>query len=124
MITALLLTGLLLVQQPLPEITIHATPAAHDLTLKDVISILADYEVKHVDQQPFFQAAYGVTNFDSQPPAVWIFNTGDTPSKRSTVIHELLHIYYHQLGLEASEEFIRQEETRLYLEIFGDGKHQ
>lgn len=96
---------------------------AHDLNIKDVISILADYEIKHADQQPFFMPAYGVTNFDSNPPAIWIFNTADTPSKRSTVIHELLHVYYHQLGLNelaANEEFIREEETRLYLEIFGD----
>ena len=112
----LLLTGLLLVQEPAPA------PKPHDLTVKDIIAILADYEIKHVDQQPFFDPAFGVTNFASNPPAVWIFNTADTVSKRSTVIHELLHVYYHQLGLNASEEFVRDEETRLYLQIFGDSK--
>lgn len=97
-------------------------PAVPQLTAKEIISILADYDFKHVDQQPFFQPAFGVTNFDSSPPAIWIFNTGDTPSKRSTVIHELLHVHYHQLGLDPPEEYIRSEESRLYLEIFG-GSH-
>jgi hypothetical protein len=91
----------------------------HDLTVRDLVEILADYEIKHVEQQPFFQPAYGVTNFDSNPPAVWIFNTSDTPSRRSTVIHELLHVYYHQRGTDLTEEFIRSEEDRQYKALFG-----
>src|SRR5262249_17334334 len=73
-------------QEPIP---IRQAPT---LTAAEIVSILADYDVLHRDQQPFFMPAYGVTNFDSNPPAVWIFNTGDTPSKRSTVIHEFLHV--------------------------------
>ncbi len=89
------------------------------LSARECVAIVADYDVKHVDQQPFYMPAFGVTNFESNPPAVWIFNTGDTASKRSTVIHELRHIHYHQLGLEPDEELIREEEAQIYLDLFG-----
>jgi len=87
--------------------------------VKEIVSILADFDVLHRDQQPFFQPAYGVTDFSANPPTVWIFNKADTVSRRSTVIHELIHIHYHQIGLDAPEEYVAQEETRMYLQIFG-----
>lgn len=92
---------------------------SHDLTVREIIEMIADYDVKHVEQQPFYRPAYGVTNFESSPPAVWIFNTGDTMTRRSTVIHELLHIHYHQMGLNPPEDFIGEEELRLYVKVFG-----
>jgi len=96
----------------------HDAPP-YEMQTRELIEILADYDVKHVEQQPFFQPAFGVTNFDSAPPAVWIFNTGDTVNRRSTVIHELLHIHYHQLGLNPPEDFIQSEESRIYFRLFG-----
>jgi hypothetical protein len=93
----------------------------HDLTAKDMVEIIADFDVKHVDQQPFYQPAFGVTNFDSIPPAIWLFTVGDTASRRSTVIHEMLHIRYRQLAIDAPEEFVREEEDRQYKKLFIEG---
>lgn len=87
---------------------------SHDLTARDMVETLADFEIKHVDQQPFYRKAYGVTNFESDPPAIWIFNTGTTADRRATVIHELLHVYYHDQHMDPPEEFIAAEEVRLY----------
>lgn len=98
------------------------THATHDLTVKEIVSILADYDFYHVAQQPFFHQAFGVTNFESYPPAVWIFNTGDTPSREATVIHELTHVHWHQQGLDPPEEFIAAEEARQYQKLFGGEK--
>lgn len=92
--------------------------AAFTLTEKDIIDIIADYDVLHRDQQPFFQPAYGVTTFDTNPPSVWIFNTGDHSTKCSTVIHEFIHVKSQRLGLKLSEEQVRQLEAQIYLQIF------
>lgn len=99
-----------------PLLAQDVTP--HDLTLKDALSILADYEIRHAEQQPFYRPAFGATTFDSNPPAIWLFNTGDTMTRRSTLIHELLHVHYHQLGMNPPEDFIDSEEQRIYSLIF------
>ncbi len=91
----------------------------YDITVKDIVTILAEFDVKHVEQQPFFAPAYGVTDFSSSPPAIWIFNKSDTRDKRSTVIHELLHAHYREIGVNVSEEFIAMEEERNYNKVFG-----
>lgn len=94
----------------------------YDLTVREIIETLSDFDVYHTSQQPFYQAAYGVTNFDSSPPAIWLFNTGDRSGRLSTVIHELLHVHYRNLHIEASEEFVRSEEDRIYAKLFGEVK--
>ncbi len=104
------------------EIIVCPQKSAHgeyDLTVKDIVIILAEFDVKHVAQQPFFAPAYGVTDFDSNPPAIWIFNTSDTLNRRSTVIHELLHAHYREAGMNPPEAFIASEEERLYRKVFG-----
>lgn len=93
-----------------------------NLTMREVIETVAVFEIHHVNQQPFFQKAYGVTDFETDPPSIWLFNTGTNADKRSTVIHELLHIHYHEIHHDMPEEFIRSEEERLYLKWFSEEK--
>lgn len=91
----------------------------HDLSVKEIIEIVAEFDIKHEPQQPFFIPAFGVTNFDSTPPAIWIFNTGDMTTRRSTLIHELLHVHCHNLGIDCPEEYVRSEEDRQFQKLFG-----
>lgn len=112
-ITPLILGLLFLFQHGIPQ---------QDLTVREIVETLADYDVKHVAQQPFFAPAYGVTDFSSNPPAIWIFSTGDTKTRIMTVIHELLHVRYQQWGVVIPEEFINSEEQRQYKKLFTDEK--
>lgn len=98
------------VQAQVPE----APRAGRDLTVRDIVDVLAEFDVRHADQQPFFQQAYGATVFDVFPPQVWIFNQGDLAGKRSTVIHELIHIKCRSCG----EAEVRAEEERQYREVY------
>lgn len=93
------------------DVTVHGS---YDLTIQDIIKTLAEFDVKHADQQPFFAPVYGATNFKTEPPSIWIFNTGSIAERRSTVIHEMLHVYYRGHRLDPPEEFIDAEEVRLY----------
>ena len=123
MISALFLVPLLLQSSQLQSVAeLNATPK-HTLTAQEVITVLADFDVYHRDQQPFFPPAFGVTDFSSHPRSVWIFNGADHQTRIQTVIHELLHIYYRNLGLDPAEDFIDAEESRNYQELF-HGEHK
>lgn len=111
-------TGYIAHQEQLP-INAQAGHVGHDLTVKEIVEILSEFNVNHTEQQPFFQPAYGVTNFESTPPAIWIFTTADMRSRKGTVIHELLHVHYRNVAMDVPEEFIRSEEDRLYQKLFG-----
>ena len=102
----------------IPLLAQDAPTPHHDLTVKEIVEILADFDFKHVEQQPFFPPAFGVTDFSANPPSVWIFHTGDTTTRRCTVIHELLHVYYHQRNQNPPEEFIGYEEQRICSQMF------
>lgn len=91
----------------------------HDLTMKEVIQILAEVDVRHAAQQPFFQPAYGATTFGTNPPQMWIFDGATITDKSSTVIHELIHAHCHFVAVECTEEYVASEEVRQYQKIFG-----
>jgi hypothetical protein len=91
-----------------------------DLTVKELIELMADFDIKHVDQQPFFPPAFGVTHFVTNPPSIWIFNGQTFPSKESTVIHEALHVRCERHNVKCSDDWVSTEEVRQYLKIFGD----
>lgn len=94
-----------------------------DLTVKELLEVMADFDIKHVDQQPFFAPAYGVTYFNSNPPSIWFFNGQTFFSKASTAIHEVLHIRCERYNIKCSDDWVNQEEVRQYLKIFGDFEH-
>lgn len=116
---ALLFAGLFLL---LPQSEIQVSNfQQYDLTPKDLVEIITDFDIKHVGQQPFFPPAYGVTDFTAYPPTMWLFNTSDRRDRLSTAIHECLHVHYRNVGLNPPEEFINAEETRLYQKYFVEG---
>jgi len=94
----------------------HAVP---DLTVREIVEVLAEFDVKHADQQPFFKPAYGVTDFSSTPPTIWLFNVGDTTLRRMTVIHELIHVRCRKAVVDCPEEYVGAEEMRQYQKLFG-----
>ncbi len=71
-------------------------PDIPELTLADVVSILDDYNLRHEDSQLFGRSFYGVT--DSKSRTIYISTTVDMADRRETIIHELLHAKYRQLG--------------------------
>lgn len=93
--------------------------ATSDLTVREIVEIMAEFDVKHVDQQPFSMPAFGVTAFDSAPPAIWLFNVGDLSSRESTLIHELIHVKCRRAVLTCSDDYVSVEEDRQYKAIFG-----
>ncbi len=91
----------------------------HDLTVKEIVEILSETDVRHGVQQPFFPKAYGATNFTVAPPAMWIFDGQTIAEKHSTTIHELVHIHCHNVGVDCPEEYVDAEEARQYQKLFG-----
>lgn len=104
-----------------PQLRASVCPETHghDLTLKEVIQILAETDIRHGAQQPFFPKAYGATSYQVDPHVIWIFDTGDMGTKRSTVIHELLHVRCHNAGVDCPEDYVDSEEARQYEKLFG-----
>lgn len=74
----------------------------HDLSVKEVIEVLAEFDIRHIDQLPFVMPAYGVTTFESAPPTIYIFNVADMRSKKSTLIHEFMHAHCRNIGAECT----------------------
>src|SRR5215471_8969601 len=84
------------------------------LTIQEIIGIIADYDVRHGKQQPFFEPSYGATQFNTVPPEVWIFSGDDHEGREATVIHEFYHVKCKKLHIECSEEQVRQAEAEIY----------
>lgn len=62
--------------------------APDTLSMRDVVDILADYEVLH-PRVPAAADWYGITDFDSR--TIYVIENTNLPMKRRTVVHEMLH---------------------------------
>lgn len=91
----------------------------HDLSVKEILEILSEYDIRHMDEPPFAMPAYGVTTFETNPPTIWIFNTADLRSKKSTLIHEFTHVHCRNVGVDCPDEYVRAEEDRQFQKFFG-----
>ena len=58
-------------------------------TEREIIEILADYDVRHVQALPAYRN-YGVTDFNGR--TIYILDNQDFVFKRRTVDHELIHV--------------------------------
>lgn len=106
--------------------SLTAVHAQHDvfvsnLTLRDAIEVLADYEVMH-PQVPARSEWYGWTDPDEQ--RIFTIRNADLATRRETVIHELTHVTRRYNGLtfddKQSEEIATSLSARaVYLELFG-----
>lgn len=101
------------------QIPTHQTYAP---TMKDVVEILADYDVRHIDAVPGVPF-YGATDMDNH--TIFIVNNQDFIFKRRTVIHELAHVKLRLMGeKDMDEDVTNAVEEAVYKKLFvdGDGK--
>jgi hypothetical protein len=85
-------------------------------TVQDVISVIADYNVKQLDYPAAIAQVYGLTDHQ-YTFTIYLFKD-DTATKRSTLIHEILHVLYNQHGLLVPEEQINADERVIYQQLF------
>jgi hypothetical protein len=109
-------TGLSNVKAQEEQAQSHA--ASHDLTVQELLSIMADFDIRHTEQQPFGTQVYGATIYAISPPTIYIFGAQPYHSKIGTAIHESLHIRCHRMLVECQEEWVLNEEMRQYKKIF------
>ena len=87
------------------------------LELRDVIDVLAEWDLHHVEGLPYqFVPYYGMS--DPSTRTIYIFDVNDRSGKRETVIHELLHILYNRDSKIPSEAQIEAHADRLYKELY------
>ena len=91
----------------------------HEVTVQELLTVMADFDIRHETERPYAMPAYGVTVFDIDPPAMFIFNSQPFHSKMSTILHEVTHIRCHKLGVTCDEAYVNAEETREYQHLFG-----
>ena len=87
-----------------------------EFTIKDVLNVIAEYDVRHVDVPISHLQRYGQTDFFNRK--IYIFRS-DAATEKATVIHEIIHVLYHQRGLYPVEERILQEEQKIYVALYG-----
>jgi hypothetical protein len=75
----------------LPDITID---------MPTVIDILADYNLRHSDNDFFGRQVYGVTDYNTR--TIWISDRYDLGDRRDTIFHELVHAAYRRFGVDSS----------------------
>ena len=98
---------------------IHADLPPVTLTVADVIGILADYNISQQSSPVFCRQYYGLTS-----PALRIIEMCNIPNqtlKRQTLIHELLHIKYFDMGIDTGgpyEPLIEVRAQELYRQFF------
>lgn len=90
------------------------------LDTKDIINILAEYDVEHTQMRMFCQQFYGATSFNSK--LIELCSSYDTADKRETILHELLHIAYHQHFIETGGPYEGQIDAmakQWYAQLYG-----
>jgi len=81
---------------------------------RDLIDILCDFDLIHRDMLDVL----GKIDFDAQ---IIYIKPQIRKDMRDTIIHELLHAYYYNLGVERTEEQIEKETIKLYNQIYKNG---
>lgn len=85
------------------------------LTVPEIIEILADYDLRHVESLPGVPY-YGMTDYDGH--TILIVNNQDFIWKRKTVYHELLHVAARLRGEVWDEETVQIIEDEHYKKLF------
>ena len=97
--------------KPLPAI---------DLKIENVIDILTEYAVMEDLSPGFCKYYYGLTDFDSR--TITICGSYDMATRRKTLLHELIHIFYWQHGVFTGgpyEPFVDQKAQEIFLSLYG-----
>lgn len=98
-----------------------ASAAMPDITLREVLDTLADYNVSHETSGLFARSFYGVT--DSKSKTIYISDNFDIADRRETLLHEFLHAEIRKRGVfeshEALEVAIDAKAQEIYRRIYG-----
>lgn len=107
------------VQDALPLPVFH--PTEFDLTVADIVDILADYSLVHEAPSAAGLSGgrgyYGYT--DSSGQTITIAGRVDRADRRSTILHELTHVKSKLDGLDLDEDAVLIIESALYKKHFG-----
>lgn len=96
---------------PLPAITFDA---------KEIVEILSDYNLIMEDNPTFCRNYYGMTDFDTR--TISICARIDASTKRITLLHELLHVAYHRIGIDTGGPYEPQIDSlakELHRKLYG-----
>lgn len=89
------------------------------LGLAEVIDILADYNLKHIDSRDFGWIGLTVP----QSRNIYIYDKMSQADKRTTLLHELLHAAYYQKNVQTGDQYsdmlIEQKAEELYGQLYG-----
>jgi hypothetical protein len=103
-------------QQDIHSAEAQAAIPTVEFTLPLVLTVLAEYDVVHLDMPVAASQVWGRT--DLQNRRIYIYRSS-LAEQRSTVVHEIVHILYAQRGLLANEERVLQDEYRIVGALFG-----
>jgi hypothetical protein len=103
-------------QQDIHSAEVQAAIPTVEFTLPLVLTVLAEYDVVHLDMPVQASQVWGRT--DLQNRRIYIYRSS-LAEQRSTVVHEIVHILYAQRGLLANEERVLQDEYRIVGAVFG-----
>lgn len=90
------------------------------ITLPQVVEILSEYTVIQENNLTYCSAYWGNTDFKNK--IITICSRGDSADKRVTLLHELVHIIYHRIGIETGgplEQFVEYRAHAAFQEIYG-----
>ena len=105
-----------------PDILIDASAYPKvDITLPEVLDILSDYEIVHESRLMTYIRYFGLTVTETR--TIYINGSVDQATRRSTMIHELLHVIYFRRGFSSKgpawEAIIEARESEIYSELYG-----
>lgn len=91
-----------------------------DLTVREMVEVLADFNVEQTSMSSFCAQFYGMTNFNSK--TMTLCAVGDVSLRRETVVHEFLHILYQHRNIASGgpmEPAVEARAQAVYDQLFG-----
>ena len=110
------------VQEPAQVFT-HENPMPElptiEVTIPEIIDVLTEYKVIHMDNPVFCRDFYGLTDYFTKTIIICAY---DLTSRRRTLFHELLHVIYQKRGIGTSgfrEGAVDAMATELFHKYYG-----
>jgi len=85
--------------------------------LKDVLELIVQYDVRQRERMPRKNIAGFI---DSGKMEILIRRKQSVMQKVDTLIHEAIHAYYFDRGVNVSEEKVEEDTRRLMRELYGE----
>jgi len=84
-------------------------------TLKDIVELIAQYDVRQMERMPRKNIAGYI---DSGKMEILIRRKQSVMQKVDTLIHEAIHAYYFDRGVNISEEKVIEDTKRLMKNLY------